>query len=454
MKHTALVLAALAACVQPPNAGELEQLSAVSTSAAGGGTSGTGDRTVSITPTVQQLVVVFASVSGNTQAAPTMTDNKGGTYSCVAQASWNAGADNSFACVRDTLTTAKVAHTIKLDTDTNTAGELVAVAVSGMSRTGAAAVRQVATSADQSASTTPSVAFASSTLTDNTVIGAIASGDTTSTPPSGWTELRDVSQLTPTTALEVASKNSGLTTSSVSWGATQSTGYAALALELDASPPDNDLGFAHGVVVHGYGSAQSPARLVRNTTSGSTLLLVMGGNHSDIDDGPTDSYGNTWTLVDIDDYSDWPGYGSAVWVATNATGGSGHVFDQSVTAWDEITMFLIEVPNAGATPTVLSSFAQKSNGVGGTSISSASLTTTAAARAVSFWFGAGTVGNGNHTATPSSGASLDGYGFDEPNGYVQAFDAWEDWASAGAYAPSWTYSPSQGAQARVIAIQP
>jgi hypothetical protein len=450
-----VLLASLAlACTQPAATSDYEQLATTASSAAGGSTSGTGDRTVSITPQVQQLLVVFASVSGNTQAAPTMTDNKGGTYTLVAQASWNGGADNSFAYVRDTLATARVAHTIKLDTDTNTAGELAVIAVTDMSRTGAAAVKQVATAADQSASTTPAITFANATLSANPVVGAIASGDQTTTPPTGWSEKRDASQLTPTTALEVATKDTGHASASVTWGATQSTGYAAIALELDTSPPDNDLGFAHGIVVHGYGSAVSPAKLVRNTTTGSTLLLVMAGNHGDIDNGPSDSYGNTWSLVDIDDYSDWAGYGSAVWVATNATGGSDHVFTQSVTAWDEITMFLVEIPNAGATPTVLSSFTQKSNGVGGTTIASSPITTSGPARLVSFWSGSGTVGNGNHSASTGTATPLDGYGFDEANGYVQAFDEFEDQASAGTYGHTWTYTPAQGAQAREIAIQP
>lgn len=445
-----LVLSMFGCDLAQPNEASHESQSTIVSSAAGGGTSGTTDRTASITPSTSELIVAYASISDNTQASPVMTDNRGGTYTLVAQARW--GSNNSVVYVRNTLTTTRSSHTVKLDTDTNTAAEIVLVNIAGMSRTGAAAVKQVGSVADQTASTTPAISFPAPTLTTNIVIGGVASGDTTTTPPSGWTEQRDASQATPTTALEVTTKASGYTSSTVTWGAAQSTTYAAIGIELDASPPPNDLGFAHGINVQGYGSALGPVKITRDTTSGNTFLVALGGNHSDIDDAPTDSYGNTWTLVAIDDYTDWPGYGSAVWATTNATGGSNHVFNQSVTAFDELTMFLVEVP-AGSSPTILSSFAQKANSVGGTTMASATITTTGPARFVSFWYGAGNAGSGNHTATTNTGAGLDGYGFDDPNGYVQAFDSIEDQASAGTYGHTWTYSPSQGTQVREIAIQ-
>jgi hypothetical protein len=437
---------------QPNEAAYESQLATIVTSAAGGGTSGTGDRTATITPSTSELIVAFASFSDNTQAAPVMTDNRGGTYVFVARASWSGGGNNSAVYVRNTLTTTRSSHVVKLDTDTNSAGEIVLISVAGMDRTGAVAVRQVGISSDQASSTTPAVTFGATTLTSSVVLGGVASADTTTTPPSGWTERKDASQATPTTALEVATKDSGYTSSTVTWGASQSTAYAAIAIELDTSPPPNDLGFAHGINVQGYGSAIGPVKITRDTTSGNTFLVVLGGNHSDIDDAPTDTYGNTWTLVGIDDYTDWPGYGSAVWAATNATGGSSHTFSQTVTAFDELTMFLVEVP-AGATPTVLSSFTQKANSVGGTTMASASITTSAPARFVSFWYGAGNAGSGNHTAATNTGTGLDGYGFDDPNGYVQAFDSIEDQATAGTYNHTWTYSPGQGTQVREIAIQ-
>lgn len=447
----------LASCAIPDGSdlhesSSTSELATIVTSAAGGGTSGTSDRTASITPSTSELIVAFASFSDNTQAAPVMTDDRGGTYTLVARASWASGVNNSALYVRNTLTTTRATHVVKLDTDTNTAGELVLINVSGMSRTGAAAVRQVGSAAEQSASTTPAVTFGASTLSSNIVLGGVTSADTTTTPPTGWTEQRDASQATPTTALEVATKASGYTSSSVTWGATQSTAYAALAIELDASPPVNDLGFAHGINVQGYGSAIGPVKITRDTTSGNTFLVALGGKHSDIDDAPTDSYGNTWTLVAIDDYTDWAGYGSSVWVTTNATGGSAHTFSQTVTSFDEMTMLMVEVP-AGSTPIVRSSFTQKANSVGGTTMASTSVTTTGPARFVSFWYGAGAGGSGNQTAATNTGTGLDGYGFDDSNGYVQAFDSFEDQASAGTYGHTWTYSPAQGTQVREVVIE-
>lgn len=214
---------------------------------------------------------------------------------------------------------------------------------------------------------------------------------------------------------------------------------------------------AHGIVVQLYGSGHAPAQLALDTAaSGSTFLVALGGKSSDIDNGPTDNKGNTYSLVGrVEDYVDWPGYGTAVWIAKNAKGGTGHVWSQYVTDWDEITMFVVELPSAGANPPIASAFSQRPNSGATGAQTSSSVTTTRAAHEIALWFGAGQPNDGNHVATPNNGfTNLRGYGYDDPNGYVQGYMAYRAATTAGTHNVTWTHSPVQGAELRLVAIQP
>lgn len=205
------------------------------TSFAGGGTSGSGDRTVTITPAVGDLVVVFASTSGNTNASPTCTDNNSGTYDRIGTAAWGTSANTFSVFVRTALMANTTSTVITVATGANTAGEIVAVCVSGMSRVGASAVRSQGSQANQAASTTPAPALNQAALTSNITLGAIANSTNpaTLTAPTGWTERQDVGQNTPTTGLEVVTRDSGFTGTTVTWGSTSGSVFASFILELD-----------------------------------------------------------------------------------------------------------------------------------------------------------------------------------------------------------------------------
>jgi len=76
------------------------------TSTAGGGTSGTSNRTAAITPAVGDLLIVFCAVEGNTQAAPTCSDNNGGgTYTLIGTSLFGTGIMSVF------VRTAKMVNT-------------------------------------------------------------------------------------------------------------------------------------------------------------------------------------------------------------------------------------------------------------------------------------------------------------------------------------------------------
>lgn len=91
---------------------------------------------------------------------------------------------------------------------------------------------------DTSPLTTPAPTLPVAALTGNATIAALFSADTTTTPPTSWTEAQDGSQITPTTALEVAYRNTGFTGTTITFGAVCDTAYASIAIELaDLSAP-------------------------------------------------------------------------------------------------------------------------------------------------------------------------------------------------------------------------
>lgn len=486
MQKMTTLLVLMAACSAPDLSSETSDVVAYSTSAAGGGTTGTGSRSATITPTAGSLLVAFASMSANSQAAPTMSDTAGGSWALIGRGAW--GANDAFCYVRNALTPAG-AETVTLTTDTNTAGEIELLAYTGMTRTGAAAVRQLALSPNGTAGGIPAVTFPAPVLTTNPTIAAVASGDTATQQPVGWTERRDAAQTSPTTALEVATRASGFSGTTITWGATEDTVNAAFGLELDTSSsgPPADAGvdarpldarpidaaadatpdagvtaFSHGRVSQTYGSGHNPELLTRDTTSGSTILLMMGGKTSDITQGPTDDHGNTYALVGAEhDYTNWPGYGTTVWKVANASGGTGHTWSQYVTEFDESTMFEIEIQGAGSSPTITTAFSQHDNSGAyasshaTVSLTSGSVTTTGPATLIALWWGAGPTSYGDHIATPDSGfTNLEAWTFDDPNGYVQGYMAYKTVAGAGTYNVTWTYHPAQGAELWLIAVQP
>jgi len=218
------------------------------TSAAGGGTSGTGNRTAAITPAVGDLLVVFCCASGNTNDAPTCSDNNGsGTYDRIFCVAKNASADRLSCFVRTALMANTTSTTVTVATGSNTAAEIVIVAISGMQKVGAAAVKQSATQANQTASTTPAPAFSGSCLTDDMTLGAVGNGTaggSVETPPTNWSERQDVGQSNPTTGLEVVTRDSGFTGTTITWGATSATAFASGIIELD---PSQSLSAAGGI---------------------------------------------------------------------------------------------------------------------------------------------------------------------------------------------------------------
>jgi hypothetical protein len=196
-----------------------------------------GTKTVTATPTAGRLPIIVTAHTGNT-AATAPTDNQSGTYSIIAGPFTKASAaDTIYIWARTALTPASSSTVFTHAPGTTTGGGLVVLEASGMSRTGASAARQAAGQSNQASLGTPAPVFGSAVLTGNPVIGAVFNGANPAniTQRGGFTEQFDNGYATPTTGLEVISRDSGETGTTMTWGSSSSTAFASIVVELDSS---------------------------------------------------------------------------------------------------------------------------------------------------------------------------------------------------------------------------
>jgi hypothetical protein len=205
-----------------------------------------GSKGVAPTPNVGEIFVVICAAAGVASGLSCSDNQTGGTYTLIGTLALNNTSVDSFGVfVRNNLVTlAATVHSITAGGQTaSTGGGLCAMRISGMTRAGAAAVRSVGVTAqfakqENQAAGTPAPVFPTAPLSANMCIGAVltASNSTTNTiPPTGWAEQADVGFNTPTTGLEVATRDSGETNTTISWTGATATGFASIIIELDAS---------------------------------------------------------------------------------------------------------------------------------------------------------------------------------------------------------------------------
>ena len=195
-----------------------------------------GNKTASITPAVNGLLVVICGSSGET-TDPTVTDNQGGTYTKILISVRSGTGSAIWGYIRDSLVSSAVSHTVTYAPGaTDTGGGLEVLEFSGMSKTGAAAALQSAAHQNQASGTTLAPVFGATTLTTNPIVGAANQlANSTFTPPASFTERGDTAYTTPNNNLETATVDSGQTLTTVTWGSASSGQCCALVIELDAS---------------------------------------------------------------------------------------------------------------------------------------------------------------------------------------------------------------------------
>jgi hypothetical protein len=190
----------------------------------------------SFTPAADDLLVVCGIATATITAAPTLTDSQALGFTRADAQLWGATSQHqSFIFVADDLAAAS-AMTVTLDVtgDNATGAAYFVAAVSGMDRVGADAVVQVSSTPGSNA--VPATTFGAAVTTTNPTIVCAGHGtNSTATEPTGWTERGDTTYLTPNTGASYATRNSGFTGTTVTWGSSLADQWVALAIELDAS---------------------------------------------------------------------------------------------------------------------------------------------------------------------------------------------------------------------------
>lgn len=189
---------------------------------------------------------------------------------------------------------------------------------------------------------------------------------------------------------------------------------------------------------------------IATQTTGSSFIVFSAGYISN-SNAPTDNKSNFWTLLGAPVvYHGYDAFDVKAYVSLSANGGAGHAVTivKNGYAQGEITMPFIEIRNAD----VLQDVAQ--NYPSGPQLTSGSVTTTAPAVLLAFWWGDGS--GLTHTADPDNGFTpIDHEQLLDlpPLSAVQCTVAYKEVAAAGTYNVTWTQAPDPGAALWLLAFQ-
>ena len=201
-----------------------------------------GNKTATATPAVGDLIVVVAPATG--VATTVVADNNAdglGTYTKIGSSftGFSTAGDLSI-WVRNAFVGSATSTVFTVTQTSSTGGGLDVYRVSGMSRTGAGAVRSSGGQSTGTASTAPAPVLSLTPLSANPIITAVASGTNPPglTAPSSFTAtVTNLGYATPTTGMDTTYATSGITTATITWGSTSATAFASIAIELDTSIP-------------------------------------------------------------------------------------------------------------------------------------------------------------------------------------------------------------------------
>lgn len=198
-----------------------------------------GNKTVTATPAVNDLIVVIASSSGLAGGTTAVTDdNSSGTYTQVDTDRTGFSTTGVLTVwVRDALIGSAVSTIFTAAQSGSTGGGLVVLRVSGMTATGASAVRS--NGGQSTATGTPAPVLSNTPLSYNPVITAVSNGTNGggTTARTGYADIAVAGYNTPATGLDVCTLDSGETTATITWGGSSATTFASMAIELSAPTP-------------------------------------------------------------------------------------------------------------------------------------------------------------------------------------------------------------------------
>jgi hypothetical protein len=202
-----------------------------------------GNKTVTLTPAVGDLLFVFCANSGRTTAQPPTVscDVQGITFSQFTGTNGsftkNTSADSGWIFLANSFCTAASSTIVTMTQSSDSGGGLFVFRVSSMTRAGTDAVRQCGKQ-DNAAAATPSITMPNAILTGNPVFGLVFNGTnsaTTTAPPTSWTEDFDNGYNTPASGAEVVHRASGETLTTIAWTAASASAFGSIIAELDTT---------------------------------------------------------------------------------------------------------------------------------------------------------------------------------------------------------------------------
>lgn len=206
-------------------------------------TGATPNTSGAFTPDAGDLIVVLVSASDTVNDPLTVTLSTGVNLTRIRRETYSSGATGfpMELWVADDLVTAATATsqsvTVNAAGDAATGTNISVFTISSMGWAGSRAVRQSAGQSNQAAAT-PAPVFASAVLTQNPCIGFIinVSNPAGVSPPASWSEGSDTAYTNPTTGIETASRNSGETGTTITWGSASATGFGSIVAEFSPFP--------------------------------------------------------------------------------------------------------------------------------------------------------------------------------------------------------------------------
>ncbi len=221
------------------------------------------------TPGNGDLLVILVMVTGSAGTSPSMTDSSPQNlgFTLAGTVLKNASADAIYVFVSNAPTHSTDTETLTFHTSgavTATGCIMKVIRVSGCTKFGAAAVRQIASQANQASGGTPAPVFATAPLTTNVIISGVANETNPAgvTKPASFTLGNSGGYSTPTSGGIYAYQNNGFTSTTVTWGSTSASAFGSVAIEIDTS--------AAGYFFHR--SRQSRSLAINHADTGMTII--------------------------------------------------------------------------------------------------------------------------------------------------------------------------------------
>jgi len=198
-----------------------------------------GNKAVTATPAVDDLIIIVAGASGMAGADDiTIADNQGGVYTRIVRSTAGGTAGMMDIWIRNSLVASAVSTIYTATITGDTGGGLTVLKVVGMARTGSQASKQSIGESTQTESPVV-ITFPAATLTGNPIVLGCFGEDNPAAlgPPTGFTETTDTGWATPTTGVHVCFVNSGQTAAAYTYASGAFIDHNEVGVELDTSVP-------------------------------------------------------------------------------------------------------------------------------------------------------------------------------------------------------------------------